>query len=745
MAKTPPKTPAARQVELTVRGLECVSTLPTIAARALSGLWRLPGSAAAVAAIIESDAALTARIFSLAYDEALTFTGEKPSVQQILDKLPGPVVRDAVLSVKVFKASDVEPDPNKAAVLPRKRLVLHSLAVACCAKDIAELVLPADSAALAYSAGLLHDIGKLALQDVMPKSFERIAAEAKSQKASIRSIEQKHFGLDHTLLGKRLAEKWHLPGEIVFAVWLHHSSVEAISESMPRTRIAQIVRLADLIVRGCGIGDSGSYDACDGTISTITQSLSLSSEQINQIRQTLPQQVERGSGILGLDAPDAAAEYIDAVHETAARLAEQSSKLSAENRRLGVTSAHFDFVTEFLSGIEAKTSGVDAARHLALRWQKFYQTGPVCVYLADASQDEPFEAVIVDETGQIEPVILNGPGEPGTAAIPAELQNKFAVLEACEHVGWLFEQLNVDFDSGKTKIAPLLARGRAVGAIVFELRCPLEAGRQYSRFAAAAAVGGAVIALCCAYEQQQHLAEEFVELLGGLGQAQQSLAQARLLTALAEMAAGAGHELNSPLAVISGRAQLLEEAQTDPEKKKMLGQIRKRSEQISEIVSDLMSFAKPAQPVPEKTAVRALLDAAVDQAARKQKLERLDVRIDGLKDVFVDSRQMTSVIANLLVNAVESYKGGQGPIKITGGYETSGDYVKLQVIDFGCGMDAETIEKAAQPFFSFKPAGRKRGMGLAHAQRLVQLNKGSLSITSQPGEGTTVTILLPCK
>ena len=180
----------------------------------------------------------------------------------------------------------------------------------------------------------------------------------------------------------------------------------------------------------------------------------------------------------------------------------------------------------------------------------------------------------------------------------------------------------------------------------------------------------------------------------------------------------------------------------------MLGQIRKRSKEISEIVGDLMSFARPAQPAPEKTAVRALLDAAVDQAARKQKLERLDVRmenIDGLKDVFVDSQQMTSAIANLLVNAVESYEGGEGPIKITGGYENSGDYVKLQVIDLGCGMDAETIEKAAQPFFSFKPAGRKRGMGLAHAQRLVQLNKGSLSITSQPGEGTTVTVLLPCK
>jgi len=69
----------------------------------------------------------------------------------------------------------------------------------------------------------------------------------------------------------------------------------------------------------------------------------------------------------------------------------------------------------------------------------------------------------------------------------------------------------------------------------------------------------------------------------------------------------------------------------------------------------------------------------------------------------------------------------------------------LQVSDFGCGMDREIVQKATQPFFSAKPAGRKRGMGLAYAQRLIQLNGGSLNITSKPGVGTTVTIYLPGK
>jgi signal transduction histidine kinase len=60
-------------------------------------------------------------------------------------------------------------------------------------------------------------------------------------------------------------------------------------------------------------------------------------------------------------------------------------------------------------------------------------------------------------------------------------------------------------------------------------------------------------------------------------------------------------------------------------------------------------------------------------------------------------------------------------------------------------MDAETVSKATQPFFSARPAGRKRGMGLAHAQRLIELNNGSLQIKSQPGTGTIATILLPIR
>jgi signal transduction histidine kinase len=142
---------------------------------------------------------------------------------------------------------------------------------------------------------------------------------------------------------------------------------------------------------------------------------------------------------------------------------------------------------------------------------------------------------------------------------------------------------------------------------------------------------------------------------------------------------------------------------------------------------------------------------------QKTGAEHINVQIqaaEDVKSVFVDSAQVVSALANVVSNSLESYRdprfrgdklapaqAGVGPIKITA--DAAGSRVRLQVKDLGCGMDAETLRKATHPFFSAKPAGRKRGMGLAYTARTVQLNKGSLSIESEPGKGTTVTIYLP--
>ena len=733
-------TASAHQIELAIRRLDSLSTLPSIAARFFSKLLDPHFSPSAIADIIESDPALTCRILSLIYQQGVSQPEGKFSLSRALDKLPAQLVRDTILSVKVFRTIDYD---NSRIVL-RTGLIQHALAVACCAKDIAEIISPQMDSQLAYSAGLLHDIGKLALEEAMPKSLARIFEEAKSAKAGACTMEQQNLGTDHTILGKRLAQKWHLPNPIILAIWLHHSDTGTISENMPEARIAQVVQLADSAARECGIGQSGSYDSPEPA-EKIAQSLAITPEQLGQIRRKLPETVGQKSKVLGLDLPNAVVNYCDAAHTAAAQLAQEQTKLSLENRQLQTASSHFDFTTEFLLSINSSTPAIDIADNFAVRWQKFYQTGMVCVYLVPPAGPQFLEAVVVEKLAQTKTVILNVP--IGTPAIPEQIANNFAILDAHDYIDWLLEQLDVEFDLKQTKLVPLPARGKAVGGIAFELRYPGDAELFEEKFKRAASIAGAVLDIAFTSANQQHFAEQFAQLLAKPREAEPQIAADSSLGALAEMAAGAAHELNNPLSVISGRAQLLDEAETDPEKKRILKQIQENTGEISGIIEDLMSFANPPEPRPGETNIKQMLDEAVQLTSQKTGVEHINVQIEvaeDVKSVFVDSAQIVSAIANVLTNAIESYTGSLGPVKVTATAE-SGNFVKLQINDLGCGMDAETLQKATQPLFSAKPAGRKRGMGLAHAARLIQLNKGTLEITSEPGKGTMVTIYLPCK
>jgi HD-like signal output (HDOD) protein len=273
-------TMAAQQIELIIHQLDSISILPCVVARFLSQLLQTELLTPETDDIIKSDPVLTARVISIAHQRGLSFGDGHFSVSQALDKLSAHIVRDAVLSVKVYQGFDR--DDNRISF--RKQLVRHAIAVACCAKEITEAMLPQMDSELAYCAGLLHNIGNLALDDAMPKSFARMVEEAKSQGASISAIEQKHLGADYTILGKRLAQKWQLPEQITLAIWLHQSDA-AIVENMPEAGIAQVVRLADTIARQCGIGESGSYDSVDLPVAII-QSLSINIEQLEQIPGT---------------------------------------------------------------------------------------------------------------------------------------------------------------------------------------------------------------------------------------------------------------------------------------------------------------------------------------------------------------------------------------------------------------------------------------------------------------------------
>ena len=233
----------ARQVERIVRQLTSLSTLPTVAAGLLNQINDRHADPAVLAENIQSDPALTARVLMLANQQGIRFA-DGPTITEAVAKLPLTLLRftafDQRQTPEVFGIVEDEKhdSPNTAF---RRQMALHSLAVACFAERIAEQVLPPTQRQTAYLAGLLHDIGKCALDEVMPKSFAKMIRQARSTQASLAQIEQTHLGLDHAVLGKRLAQKWRLPEAIGSAIWLHHCDVQAL-QSFHDDELIEMVR-----------------------------------------------------------------------------------------------------------------------------------------------------------------------------------------------------------------------------------------------------------------------------------------------------------------------------------------------------------------------------------------------------------------------------------------------------------------------------------------------------------------------
>lgn len=736
MSETTNKTSVARRVEMIIRRLNTLSTLPQVAAGILPHVLKPPFNTPQLVEMIESDAAMTAGVLALANRLKIANTDGHASLSQIIDVLPPAALRDAILSVRVVQVFDDQADLDAKRPLPRKQLALHTLATACAAAAIGQLSLDEPQRGLAFTAGLLHDIGKAALDEVMPKSFEQLVLQARQKQQSLAAVEQEHLGLTHALVGKRLAEKWYLPEPITQAIWLHHAEPQLLPE-MTGGRLAMVVALADSLARKCGIGHSGSCDTPD-QIDVLTQLLGLKSEQIEQISRQLAAQVEEKGKWLNVSSTQPSDGYYEMIHQTAAQLAQDNSKLTQQTQRSLDTAVFAEPLREFLVSLSSGATPDQVAGQFAVCFRKTFQLGPVMVLLWP--QDEAIaEVAIADYEGQVETTALPVPESVDFNHNP--FVKGFAVVAATEFFGWCLQQSQYP-NISQTLAAPLLLAGTPVAAVIWEDQKELSA----EALQMLCSVGAAAVSTSIAFRNQREQSERLVELMSKLRETSRQLTEAQALSAIAEMAAGAAHELNNPLAVISGRAQLLQQSETDPNKKQILEQIGQRTGDISDIITDLMAFARPRQPQKNLISPMGLISEAMEKTAAKRRIQKVEsetVGIENTAQVFVDKQQMVQVLVALIDNAMDSYPDGNGPIRVEGHNALEDRSVEIRITDRGCGMDEATLSQATKPFFSARPAGRKRGMGLAHARRLLVLNGGNLQLVSQPGKGTTVVVTLP--
>jgi signal transduction histidine kinase len=271
-------------------------------------------------------------------------------------------------------------------------------------------------------------------------------------------------------------------------------------------------------------------------------------------------------------------------------------------------------------------------------------------------------------------------------------------------------------------------------------------------------------------ERLENELDELYQALEGQCSGEAERLQARKLAALAEFAAGAGHEINNPLAVISGQAQYLlkqlqhaERRAQDPEAdsagrlphaafRDSLRVIIEQSQRIHSILRDLWRFARPPEPDRQPIDLHGLIqevEASLRElaAARKVRLccERPAANGFGLPPpltVRADASQLRTALACLMRNAIEAApEEGWARVRL----ETPApDQVDVLIEDSGTPPAPPQREHLFDPFYSGRPAGRGRGLGLPTAWRLVRAHGGDVRLASSaPGEPTRFILSLP--
>ncbi|MFH1878282.1 MAG: PAS domain S-box protein [Candidatus Omnitrophota bacterium] len=218
--------------------------------------------------------------------------------------------------------------------------------------------------------------------------------------------------------------------------------------------------------------------------------------------------------------------------------------------------------------------------------------------------------------------------------------------------------------------------------------------------------------------------------------------KAQRLAQLGRMVADVAHQVNNPLMVISGRAQLsLMEPLESEEVKTNLDLIYKQCHIAKNIVSRILKFSRPSAEEFKKVNINENIEEIVAIVEKQFNLCDIEIKrqfAPGLPEIMLDEKQMQEVFMNLFTNASDAMPSG-GILSITTKLEDK--YVKIEIKDTGKGIEPQNLKGVFEPFFTTKKKGT--GLGLPFSYSIVQMHKGKMELDSSPGKGTTIVISLP--
>ena len=661
---------------------------------------------AELAALVAKDAGMTGKVLAVANSSAYhRGSARTAGLEHSLVALGTDMIKTLVISESVFQTFNSFPHSGSTDL---RGFWKNSLSTAVIARDLAKRM-EYPQAEEAYLAGLLHNVGRLALLATAPKEYAFNFSARDDE--DLCAVEQRTLQITHTEAGAWLIERWNLDSFLADSVLYHHEPSSRLESAHPLIRI---VRLAHLMA---------THAPGDEAVAEALGLCALAPDDVHAIVGAAARQVDKSAAHLGIDLAGADDIPSPPAYAPAPQDPVQQ-RLSEEVRNMVLVSE----VGQSFARQQGESGLLESMARSARILFDFENavmllenpTGHALVGMPSAEQQRIAEFSI--------------PLAKGGVIAASALQRKpaFIARDSAE-LGLAEEQLFRMLGSDSLVCVPLVAGARCLGVLIGGVAAwQLPACQKRERFMqafgaqAAAALETALSERGHARRQLAHVAEEYRE------------ASRRVV-----------HEVNNPLSIIKNYLSVLDHklARREP----VVGEMSILNEEIDR-VGQLISGLADLQP---SDGMRATdVNKVVDDVLRLFRATDFvpgGVQITASMDqehhaIEGDADILKQILVNLVKNAVEALAANGGRIEIANRGHVNRErrlYLELVVSDTGPGLSAEVLANLFSPVRSTKD-GAHHGLGLSIVHSLVKKLDGLISCRSGR-QGTTFEILLPAR
>jgi signal transduction histidine kinase len=228
---------------------------------------------------------------------------------------------------------------------------------------------------------------------------------------------------------------------------------------------------------------------------------------------------------------------------------------------------------------------------------------------------------------------------------------------------------------------------------------------------------------------------------------EEKVREAQYLSQLGRLASGVAHEIRNPLNFIGLAVDHLDgiaggkDPEAEGEKRQLVGRIKEEIGRLNELVTNFIMYGKPSEPQKAPVRIPDILESVLRMAGDRLRSQRIRLEReygDGV-EVMADPDMVRRAVVNLVANAVDAMPSG-GTLTVSAGSRDGGRYA-IVIRDTGVGIDGKDRERIFQPYFTTKESGL--GLGLVLTKKIVDAHGGVISLSSEPGVGTRVEVVLP--